>query len=131
MISADPLFACKQCGQCCKGYGGTYVTWKERVAIANFLGIPRSQLEAEYCVSSGKRFMLAQADDGYCIFFKQNCSIHPVKPSMCRRWPFIEALLVDIANWRIMSASCPGMRADVDDASLLAAIGSIIHRSNL
>jgi hypothetical protein len=31
---------------------------------------------------------------------------------MCRRWPFIESVLRDVANWRIMASMCPGMWAE-------------------
>jgi hypothetical protein len=32
---------------------------------------------------------------------------------MCRKWPFIESILVDAKNWLIMADSCPGIHADV------------------
>ena len=41
---------------------------------------------------------------------------------MCREWPFISSLLVDIANWKIMASVCPGMRIDLDDRTLTACI---------
>jgi hypothetical protein len=31
---------------------------------------------------------------------------------MCRRWPFIDSVLKDVANWRIMASMCPGIWAD-------------------
>jgi uncharacterized protein len=118
MISNSEPFTCIQCGECCKGYGGTYVSAPEIFAIARYLGISEAQCLRQYCTLSGQRAILAQGSDGYCIFFKHNCSIHPVKPRMCRNWPYIESLLVDIGNWHIMADSCPGMRQDMDDRSL-------------
>jgi hypothetical protein len=32
---------------------------------------------------------------------------------MCRKWPFLESILVDPANWLIMADSCPGIQTDV------------------
>jgi len=32
---------------------------------------------------------------------------------MCRCWPFIDSVLVDVENWHIMVASCPGIRTDI------------------
>ncbi len=32
---------------------------------------------------------------------------------MCRKWPFIESVLVDAKNWLIMADSCPGIHIDV------------------
>jgi hypothetical protein len=112
--SASDFFACTQCGQCCKGYGGTYVSNADIAAIALFLGISSATFRQRNCSLSGGKPLLAQRPDGYCIFFEHNCSIHPVKPRMCRRWPFIPAVLADVDNWRAMADSCPGIRVDVD-----------------
>jgi hypothetical protein len=66
-----------------------------------------------FCRLSGGRYLLAQRADGYCIFWDTVCRIHPVKPRMCRRWPFIESVVKDAFNWKIMAAGCPGMRTDI------------------
>ena len=128
MISSEFLFSCTQCGQCCKGFGGTYVTPEEQTAIAAFLGIPTLRFVKQYCVPSGRKLVLAQGSEGSCIFYRENCSIHPVKPRMCRRWPFIDALVVDISNWHAMADSCPGMRTDVDDKTLRLAVEGLLQQ---
>ncbi len=122
MGSEQALFECTQCGACCKGYGGTYLTDPDITEIAAFIGLGIAEFKQRYCVYSGNRPVLAQQSNGYCIFFDQNCSIHAVKPQMCRKWPFIQSLLKDIANWRIMAGFCPGMNNAIDDRQLLAAI---------
>ena len=116
--AASDFFECTQCGQCCKGYGGTYVSEADIAAIAHFLGISSASFRGRYCTLSGGKPLLAQRPDGYCIFFDQNCGIHPVKPRMCRRWPFIPGVLADVGNWRDMADSCPGIRVDVDENAL-------------
>ena len=122
MGSDQPLFACTQCGDCCKGYGGTYLTDSEIIAIAAFIGVDVAEFRHRYCVLSGHRPVLAQQSNGYCIFYDQNCSIHAVKPRMCRQWPFIQSLMVDVANWRMMASVCPGMNTRLEDRELAAAI---------
>ncbi|MDJ0883732.1 MAG: YkgJ family cysteine cluster protein [Desulfobacterales bacterium] len=112
----DPIFDCLRCGDCCRGYGGTYVTPNDIGRIAAHIGEDPNSFQDRYCQMSGRRPVLAQAENGYCIFLKELCSIHPVKPRMCRRWPFIDAVLEDVQNWRMMAASCPGMRTDLPDA---------------
>jgi Fe-S-cluster containining protein len=82
-------------------------------AIAELVGCPPEDFARRYCRTSGGRPLLAQRDDGYCIFYDGGCTIHPVKPRMCRRWPFIESARTDPLNWSIMAGSCPGMRTDV------------------
>ena len=117
----DELFECRMCGDCCRGYGGTYVSTADIQAIADYLQIDPSDFKNKYCRLSGSRYVIAQSANGYCIFWDQLCRIHPVKPRMCRNWPFIDAVLKDVANWRIMGASCPGIHTDISD--------QVIHRT--
>lgn len=123
----DYLFDCKMCGDCCRGYGGTYLTNTDITAIADYLGISESTLKNHYCDLSGNRLILKQGESGYCVLWDDKCTIHPVKPRMCRQWPFIDCLLVDIGNWGIMANSCPGMRTDIDRAELRRRIQGILN----
>ena len=116
------LFACTLCGDCCKGYGGTYLSTADIAAIADFIGVSVERLKAEYTRTSGQRRLIAQGADGYCIFWDKVCTIHPVKPRMCRQWPYIRSLLVDTANWRAMASTCPGMKADATDRQIAECV---------
>jgi Fe-S-cluster containining protein len=128
-ISESKFFTCAQCGVCCKGFGGTYVSEADIAAIAAFLRVPAATVRQKYCVLSGSKPLLVQRDDGYCVFWEKGCTIHPVKPLMCRRWPFIPSLLVDIGNWQIMADSCPGMLKDADTTALIAHVTRIVEES--
>lgn len=119
---ADALFDCTQCGECCKGYGGTYVTATDIHRIAEFLQLSEDTVRQRYCVFSGRKPLLVQADNGYCVFWDRICTIHPVKPRMCRQWPFIPSVLADPVNWRIMASCCPGIRPDVGESELKACV---------
>jgi Fe-S-cluster containining protein len=120
------LFRCTRCGDCCRGFGGTYVSRKDIQAIAAFLATDFSDVIARSCQRSGGRYLLAQRADGYCVFWDGVCTIHPVKPRMCRRWPFIESVVADSINWRIMAAFCPGMRTDVPLDRVQACVRKIL-----
>ena len=109
----EDLFECRQCGDCCKGFGGTYLRPADIAAISHFIGTRPESFVTRYCSFSGGQPVLGQRPDGYCIFWDKICTIHPVKPRMCRKWPFIESLLVDGRNWLIMGDSCPGINRDV------------------
>ncbi len=109
---APDLFVCRRCGDCCKGYGGTAVDEADIAAIARHLHLDPGEVRERFCLPAGRGFLLGQRQDGYCIFWDGICRIHPVKPRMCRRWPFIEGLLRDPVNWRVMASVCPGMRAE-------------------
>jgi Fe-S-cluster containining protein len=130
-IKASDLFECKKCGDCCKGYGGTFVSPDDIKAIANFIGQNPNDFVGRYCQMSGDLPVLLQDDNEYCVFWDGQCTIHPVKPRMCRAWPFIEGVLADVANWHIMAQFCPGIRTDIQDEIVLEYVGRVImEKSN-
>jgi len=114
-VTTSDLFQCTNCGECCKGYGGTYVTDRDIKAISDYTNTDQKEFVEKYCRMSGKKPLLVQGENGYCIFWDKTCTIHPVKPKMCKKWPFIESILIDISNWDLMAGSCPGMRNDFQD----------------
>lgn len=124
---AHPIFTCRMCGDCCRGYGGTVISEKDAARIADFLRIDLAGFHAKFCGFSGSKRILIQQSDGNCIFFDQMCTIHPVKPRMCRLWPFLPAVLTDVRNWRVMAAVCPGMRTDVSDAEIVARVKEVLQ----
>ena len=115
--NSEAIFTCRRCGDCCRGYGGTFVSEKDIEAISRYLKIDSRQLIAEFCQRSGSKKVLAQGKNGYCLLWDKDtqCTIHPVKPGMCKKWPFIESLLVDPMNWQAMASSCPGILADAPE----------------
>lgn len=128
-MSCDDLFDCIQCGECCKGFGGTYVGAAEIEALAAFLKTTPQLVREKYCSPSGSRFVLTQGANGYCIFCEEKrCGIHPVKPRMCRAWPYIEGVLVDVANWDAMAASCPGMKTGQSPEKIRRCVRAALAR---
>jgi Fe-S-cluster containining protein len=121
-LCAADIFECQKCGEWCKGYGGTYVSEKDIQAIATYIGVSREHFAKTYCRISCGKPLLAQGEDGCCIFWDQLCTIHPVKPMMCKAWPFIESILRDPENWKVMATVCPGIRPDVPRETLLKIV---------
>jgi hypothetical protein len=121
-VDPEEVFVCQMCGECCRGYGGTYVSEADIRAIADYLQEDPERFKQRYCRRSGSRYLLGQSPSGYCIFWDTLCRIHPVKPRMCRNWPFIAAVLKDPTNWRTMAGSCPGMRTDCSDEAICRAV---------
>ena len=126
-VSPEDLFQCRQCGACCKGYGGTYVTAEDTELISRYIGEDPAGFIDKYCQMSGSRPVLAQAEDGYCVFCRDGaCTIHPVKPDMCRAWPFIKSVLVDVGNWRTMARACPGIQTDLSDEVITQGVRQML-----
>lgn len=126
-LTSDDIFNCRQCGDCCKGFGGTYVSPEDIQAIAAFIQVDPEIFPKKYCQPSGRKTVLAQAENGYCIFWKDRiCTIHPVKPRMCKAWPFIPNVLKDPQNWYIMAGLCPGIRTDVTPSEIVGCVRSQI-----
>jgi len=130
-LTPDDIFNCRQCGDCCKGFGGTYVSPEDVQAIAAFIHADPELFLENYCRLSGKKPVLAQAENGYCVFWKDGlCTIHPVKPRMCKAWPFIPNVLKDPQNWYIMAGLCPGIRTDVTPSEIIDCVRSQIDRQH-
>ena len=120
----EDIFECKLCGECCTGFGGTYVTEQDRVSIASFIHVDPDAFLKDFCDMAGSRPVLTQGKDGRCIFFdtKKQCTIHPVKPYMCRAWPFIQTIIKNPENWNAMAGSCPGMKKDIPYPDLIRIV---------
>jgi len=128
-LKSDDIFKCQECGDCCKGYGGTFITEKEIETIAAYIHTDPDTFVENYCQISGGKRILAQVGDMYCIFWDGLCTIHPVKPRMCKTWPFIESILVDTSNWYIMASLCPGIRTDVPNRIIKKCVTEKLSRN--
>ncbi|MGQ9688999.1 MAG: YkgJ family cysteine cluster protein [Desulfobaccales bacterium] len=107
-----PVFQCQQCGDCCRGEKGILVTPEEVEAMAVYLGLPVADFTARYLVDTPLGPQLASAD-GVCIMQAESlCRVHPVKPRICREWPFLKALLENADEFEAAKGACPGLAAD-------------------
>jgi Fe-S-cluster containining protein len=81
-----------------------------------------------YVEASAMGPRLTIADNGFCVFLLEGnlCRVHPVKPFICRQWPFLPILLVDPDELEQAKTACPGINpacnhADFVDAALIQA----------
>ena len=125
-MKPSDIFTCQKCGECCNGYGGTFVTPADIVRMAAYIRTSPGLFVEIYCKFSGGKPLLAQNPGGRCIFWKKLCTIHPVKPRMCKAWPFIKSVLIDVDNWYIMANSCPGIRTDAPAETVKACVREAI-----
>ena len=43
------VFQCKKCGNCCKGFGGTFITAEDIEAISNYIKADPQNFVTDYC----------------------------------------------------------------------------------
>ena len=116
VLKGEDIFKCLECGACCKGFGGTYVSENDIKKISEFINVDPKIFINRYLTESGSKYVLVQGKDDMCIFYdkEKQCTIHPVKPYMCKAWPFIKAIISNPENWNAMAGSCPGIQKDIE-----------------
>ena len=129
-LELSEVFQCKKCGNCCKGYGGTFIAAEDITSISNYIKADPRNFVTDYCQMSGGKPILRQGGNGYCLFWNGPCLIHPVKPRMCREWPFIKAVMVDIDNWSEMASVCPGINNDIPISRLKECLGKVMSKQS-
>ncbi|MBG0777622.1 MAG: YkgJ family cysteine cluster protein [Desulfovibrionaceae bacterium] len=97
------------CGHCCLGEGGIVMSPLDRARLAAHLGLAPEDFLARYARRSDGKTYLRTGEDGYCVFFREGCSVHRAKPDICRAWPFFRGNLVDEASWEMAQDFCPGI----------------------
>ncbi len=107
--SGSQVFVCRQCGECCRGDKGILVTPAEADGLAEFLGLTLEELHSRFLVDSPLGPQLATSN-GACVFLADSrCRVHPVKPRICREWPFLPALLKHADEFEATKEACPGI----------------------
>ena len=121
-LNKSTVFQCQQCGDCCAGRGGIYVKPDEMEAMAALLSLPVAEFRRRFVEASalGPRLTVA---DGVCVFLLEGkyCRVHPVKPFICRQWPFLAALLVDPDELESAKTACPGLDPDCSHGDFVEA----------
>lgn len=90
--------------------GFVYLTEDDLRRAAAFLGMTAERFEAEFIIRYPKLIRLRKPLDSQCHFLtKDGCSIHQVKPTQCRLYPFWPELVETGNAWREEAKSCPGI----------------------
>jgi Fe-S-cluster containining protein len=111
--TTKPAFQCQQCGDCCQGRGGIFPTPGEIDLMAQYLKIAVPRLKQDYLETTPSGLAVKNKPGGGCIFNEQGrCGIHPVKPRICRDWPFLPAILVHASEFEAAKEACPGLNPD-------------------
>ena len=69
-----------------------------------------AEFERRYVYRTRHLLRLRTPRHAQCHFLREGgCSIHPVKPTQCRIFPFWPELVDDKKEWRRTAAWCPGI----------------------
>src|SRR5690348_8341345 len=83
-------FECQPgCTECCRQKGFVYLTDADLLRIAEFVGMSAAAFERKFVYRTRKRMRLRVPSGANCHFLSgDGCSIHAVKPTQCRIFPF-------------------------------------------
>lgn len=79
---------------------------------AAYVGLSPEEFEVRHVTRYRHLLRLRKLPRGqdHCRFLTdEGCSIHPVKPTQCRTYPFWPSLVESRARWTIESKFCPGI----------------------
>jgi uncharacterized protein len=80
--------------------------------MAAHLDLTPDDFAARYLVDTPMGPQLASCN-GACVMQEGSlCLVHPVKPRICREWPFLQALLDHGDEFEAAKEACPGLAAD-------------------
>jgi Fe-S-cluster containining protein len=104
-------FECQTgCTACCEQKGFVYLTEDDLARIAKHLGMSAARFERQYCYRTRRLLRLRIPKESNCRFLQEGgCSIHPVKPTQCRIFPFWPELVESRREWKKTARYCPGM----------------------
>ncbi len=104
-------FECQPgCTECCRQPGFVYLTERDLLRAAAFLGMTAEAFERKYVYRTRRLLRLRTPREGRCHFLREDgCSIHPVKPAQCRIFPFWPELVESRREWQKTGAYCPGI----------------------
>jgi Fe-S-cluster containining protein len=96
------------------GYGGILIDAKAARAIAGHLGLTPAQVENFYLKYEGRGMYSVKnspGNTGSCLFYSgEKCLIDPVKPPICKAWPFLYGILYCIDAFDEAKSICPGLK---------------------
>lgn len=104
-------FECQPgCTACCRQKGFVYLTESDLARIAKFLGMKAQEFERKYVYRTRNLLRLRMPRHTQCHFLEESgCSIHTVKPTQCRIFPYWPELIEDKKEWRKTASWCPGI----------------------
>jgi hypothetical protein len=104
-------FECQRgCTRCCDVKGYVYLSDADLERAAAYLGLSPTEFEHLYVIRFRHLLRLRKPKASQCHFLtEKGCSIHKVKPTQCRTYPFWPELVENRAAWDAEGKRCPGI----------------------
>lgn len=104
-------FECQPgCTLCCDKEGWVYLTEADVARISAYLGLSLEEFEKRHLYRTKNRARLRVPKQANCSFLKDGgCSIHAVKPTQCRTFPYWPEILESDRAWNVTGGWCPGI----------------------
>lgn len=104
-------FECQPgCTACCRQHGFVYLTEADLARIAEHLGLTATEFERRYVYRTAHLLRLRTPRGVRCRFLRDDgCSIHTVKPTQCRIFPFWPEMVQSRREWFAAGNFCPGI----------------------
>ncbi len=104
-------FQCQPgCTECCTQRGFVHLTEADVERAAAFLNMTPAAFEQKYIYRRKHLRRLRIAPETRCFFLKDGgCTIHAVKPTQCRIFPYWPELLESKREWKKTAQYCPGI----------------------
>jgi uncharacterized protein len=88
--------------------------------MAQYLKMPVAQLRETFLEPTPMGLAVKNKPGQGCVFNEGGrCTIHPVKPRICRDWPFLPAILLHPNELEAAKGACPGLNRDSRHADFL------------
>ncbi len=127
------VFDCQMCGQCCEGEGGIILSPKDLTRLHEGMNLDRQAFLDAYGVFRNGKWQVRTGEDGCCIFFRagQGCSVHAIKPDVCRAWPFFRGNMADSESLHLAKEFCPGIRRNATHEEFVAEGNAYLRENGL
>lgn len=92
--------------------GEVYLSEEDLARIAKFLQLGPAEFEEKFVHRTSTLLRLRKPPQGQCMFHSgKRCSIHAVKPTQCRVFPYWPEIIESQETWDATAQTCPGMNA--------------------
>ena len=140
LMKSQEQFRCRRCGDCCEDTAIVDLNWYDMERIAVHLNIGMDEMVDRYTVElpAGRMRALPYLfplrgirETLPCMFFDRatrGCSIYPVRPLVCRAFPYLETITVYSHPETFNFGGCYAVKEYFD--RIRAELGTGRHRSD-